>query len=194
MTVAEVLQKSADVMSKGGYTYELDLDISYAFTEQGVQTTIPMGYHFGWKETGQPPDVHYKGNVYIDDQSWTTEEYWVGNESYIQMNGAGWKKEQRMQSVGEEKGVSDGLAMMAKLFRGGPANGVTMKKEANTYVLEFDLQALMSNQSYKHYIQDHQKNNMDNVQEKLPDGVQLEKMQFHNRCRHIPFSGRETGL
>lgn len=54
-----------------------------------------------------------------------------------------------------------------------------MKKEENTYVLEFDLDALGTNKSYKNYILDHLKKDMNSVQEKLPNGVQLDEIQFH---------------
>ncbi|MBN2910438.1 hypothetical protein JQC72_13105 [Polycladomyces sp. WAk] len=86
-----------------------------------------------------------------------------------------------MRPGGKDQRMSDGLAMMAKLFRGSSPNGVTMKKEANTYVLKFDLQVLKANKSYESYIKKQIKSELDLAQDEHPNGAKLKKeqIQFH---------------
>jgi uncharacterized protein involved in high-affinity Fe2+ transport len=206
LTFVEVLQKSADVMGRGGYAYDLKDHLSFAFTTQGIEAKVPMEYHFDEEETGQPLAMHVKGIMKIADQNLPTEGYYVGDEFYQQVAGTGWSKKRgvELRPGGKDERMSDGLAMMAKLFKpGSTPNGVIMKKEANTYVLEFDIQALKTNKSFESYAQKQLKQYLDIAQDMHPNGAKLKKDQiqidaFKNTIRidagTFRFMGEEMDL
>jgi hypothetical protein len=83
------------------------------------------------------------------------ETYFVGNEMYQKMEGLGWIKTKGVQirPGGENESPADELKAFVSLFGSSngnePPKGLTMKKEAGSYVLELDMVTLKQNKEFE---------------------------------------------